>query len=119
MEKPLTRVEDIAAEFLKEIRDVQPVGPYYLIGACMGGVVAYEMAQQLRDAEQEVGPLILLETWLPDATSGQWMRASVRTLVALQLITSRLRLYVDMFKRLRGRQRRTRDRATGHALATD
>ncbi len=45
--EPLMRIEDIAAQFLAEIRTLQPRGPYRLLGACMGGVVAYEMAQQL------------------------------------------------------------------------
>ena len=68
-EKPLTSIEDIAAAFLGEIREVRPEGPYYLVGACMGGIVAYEMAHQLRAAGHEVGLLVLLETWLPVTTS--------------------------------------------------
>jgi thioesterase domain-containing protein len=38
----------MAAAYLAEIRQVQPEGPYNLLGACMGAVVAFEMAQQLR-----------------------------------------------------------------------
>ena len=104
-EKPLTSIEDIAAAFLGEIREVRPEGPYYLVGACMGGIVAYEMAQQLRAAGHEVGLLILLETWLPVTTSERRLRPDVRTLAALHLIVSRLRLYVQTLARLRGRQR--------------
>ena len=64
-DRPLTRIEDIAAAFLEELRQVQPHGPYNLLGVCMGGVVAYEMAQQLRAAGQEVAPLVLIDAWLP------------------------------------------------------
>ena len=71
-EKALTRIEDIAASFLAEIRDVQPAGPYTLVGTCMGGVVAYEMAQQLHLAGEKVDLLVLLETWRPMAPSGRF-----------------------------------------------
>jgi thioesterase domain-containing protein len=104
-EKPLTSIEEIATTFLREIREVQPEGPYYLIGACMGGVVAYEMAQQLHAAGKDVGLLILLETWLPVTTSERRLQFDVRTRVALKLIASRLRLYFQTLARLRGRQR--------------
>lgn len=105
LEKPLNRIEEIAASFLKEIREVQAVGPYYLMGACVGGVVAYEMAQQLRAAGQEVRLLVLLETWLPDTTAKRWRRPNVRALALLGLVFSRLRLYFHTLKGLHGRQR--------------
>jgi thioesterase domain-containing protein/acyl carrier protein len=104
-DEPLTSIEDIAAAFLREIRQVQPSGPYYLLGACMGGVIAYEMAQQLRAAGQAVGSLIFLETWLPATTDGGRLRPDVRTLAALDLIMSRLRVYINKLTSLRGRQR--------------
>jgi amino acid adenylation domain-containing protein len=62
---PLDRVEDIAAHYVNEIRRLQPQGPYSLGGACFGGAVAYEMAQQLRAQSQEVEFLLLVETWPP------------------------------------------------------
>ena len=63
--EPLERVEDIAAHYVREIRRLQPHGPYSLGGACFGGAVAYEMAQQLRAQSEEVEFLLLLETWPP------------------------------------------------------
>ncbi|MCP4664192.1 MAG: amino acid adenylation domain-containing protein [bacterium] len=41
------RIEDMAAHYIRELRAVQPEGPYFLAGWSMGGNVAYEMAQQL------------------------------------------------------------------------
>jgi thioesterase domain-containing protein len=59
----LTRVEDMAASYLQEIREVQPEGPYYLGGFCMGGSIAYEMAQLLAHDGQEVALLALFDTY--------------------------------------------------------
>jgi thioesterase domain-containing protein len=44
---PLTRVEDLAAYFAAQIREVQPAGPYVIAGYCAGGTIAFELAQQL------------------------------------------------------------------------
>jgi len=59
----LTRVEDMAAYYLNELRSLQPAGPYYLGGYCMGGAVAYEMAQRLIQDGQTIGALILFDTY--------------------------------------------------------
>ncbi len=64
-EKPFESIEPMAEHYVNEIRAVQPKGPYYLGGACFGGVVAYEMAQRLRAAGEEVAFLMMLETWPP------------------------------------------------------
>jgi amino acid adenylation domain-containing protein len=60
-----TSLQDMAAEYVRAIRAVQPMGPYHLGGWSMGGVVAYEMAQQLRAQGQSVGLLALLDTIIP------------------------------------------------------
>jgi thioesterase domain-containing protein len=56
-----SRLEDIAAQHLKEIRIVQPEGPYFLGGSDFGGMVAFEIAQQLHDQGQQVALLFLLD----------------------------------------------------------
>jgi len=45
-----TSIESMAAAHVKQIRRVQPDGPYFLAGLCAGGVIAVEMARQLEDA---------------------------------------------------------------------
>jgi thioesterase domain-containing protein/acyl carrier protein len=64
-ETPLKTIEAIAKAYIDEIRSVQPHGPYFLGGACMGGVVAFEMAQQFAAAGEQVALLALIETWSP------------------------------------------------------
>ena len=63
--EPLDRVEEMASAYLKEIRKIQPHGPYYVGGICLGGVVAFEIAQQLRAAGQEVRLVLLIDSFLP------------------------------------------------------
>ena len=103
--QPLDSIERIASEYLAEIREVQPSGPYHLIGMCMGGVVAYEMAQQLRAAGQAVRFLGLLETWPPDVASTLPRRLAARAPALLALVATRLQLYAETLRRLRGRER--------------
>ncbi len=60
---PLSTIEEMAAHYLKEIRAVQPVGPYYLGGYCLGGTIAYEMAQQLLQSGEKVALVAMLDTY--------------------------------------------------------
>jgi FkbH-like protein len=59
------RVEDMAAHYIKEIRSLQPKGPYLLGGNCFGGTVAFEMAQQLQTQGQKVALLALIDAYAP------------------------------------------------------
>ncbi|KAB8321061.1 amino acid adenylation domain-containing protein [Tolypothrix campylonemoides VB511288] len=62
---PLTRIEDMAALYIKQIQTIQPTGPYFIGGFSVGGVIAYEMAQQLRRQGQEVGLIVILDGGVP------------------------------------------------------
>ena len=62
---PLFRVEDMASLYLQEIQTVQPQGPYFLGGYSFGGIIAYQIAQQLHSQGQEVALLALLDTCRP------------------------------------------------------
>ncbi|PSB29399.1 non-ribosomal peptide synthetase [Stenomitos frigidus] len=59
----LDRVEAIATHYIKQMRALQSQGPYLLIGVSFGGLVAYEMAQQLKEQGQEVALLGLIDTY--------------------------------------------------------
>jgi thioesterase domain-containing protein/acyl carrier protein len=59
---PLTNIEDMAALYVKEIRRVRPTGPYLIGGYCMGGTIAYEVAQRLKAQGQDVALLTLFDT---------------------------------------------------------
>jgi thioesterase domain-containing protein/acyl carrier protein len=59
---PYTRIEDMAAHYIREIREVQPEGPYYLGGYSYGGAIAFEMAHQLKAQGQDVAFLAFFDT---------------------------------------------------------
>ena len=58
----VARVEDMAAIYVREIQQIQPQGPYFLAGYCMGGSIAYEIAQQLRAEGEAVAMVALFDT---------------------------------------------------------
>jgi thioesterase domain-containing protein/acyl carrier protein len=61
-EPTYTCIEDMAADYVREVLTVQPVGPYRLGGYSFGGNVAYEMAQQLQAQGKCVESLVLIDT---------------------------------------------------------
>ena len=59
---PHNRIDQMAAAYIKEMRTVQPEGPYFIAGVCTGGTISYEMACQLRAQNQEVAFLGLIDS---------------------------------------------------------
>ncbi|MGC2475198.1 MAG: amino acid adenylation domain-containing protein [Candidatus Sulfotelmatobacter sp.] len=94
----LTTIESMAAHYLKEIRGVQPNGPYHLGGFSMGGLVAYEMAQQLVAAGEEVGLVALFDTY---ATAPKSVNESLRDLLFHPTWTHVKRLPAELRKKVR------------------
>ncbi len=70
-------VEEVAARYIREIKKIQPVGPYFIGGYCAGGIVAYEIAQQLKAQGDQLAMLALFEVYTPEATVS---KASLRYL---------------------------------------
>ncbi|MCB0155793.1 MAG: amino acid adenylation domain-containing protein [Anaerolineae bacterium] len=64
-----TGIKALATRFVQEIRVIQPHGPYRLAGICFGGVIAFEMAQQLQSQHQDIEVLALIEPSPPPISS--------------------------------------------------
>ncbi|RKZ39029.1 MAG: non-ribosomal peptide synthetase, partial [Candidatus Parabeggiatoa sp. nov. 3] len=64
--KPYTSIEDMATHYIKEIQTVQQEGPYRLGGYSFGGLVAFEMSQQLQKRGHEVALLAIIEMIAPN-----------------------------------------------------
>ena len=59
---PHLTFEEMAKDYIAEMKSVQPEGPYFLGGFSGGGITAFEIAKQLREAGDEVAILVLLDT---------------------------------------------------------
>ncbi|WP_406835981.1 beta-ketoacyl synthase N-terminal-like domain-containing protein [Streptomyces sp. AHU1] len=63
-------LRELAALYVERVRTAQPQGPYRLGGYSFGGNVAFEMALQLQAAGEEVGPVLMLDTHVPESYVG-------------------------------------------------
>lgn len=70
---PRRRLRDVAESHISVMRGVQPEGPYALLGFSFGGMVAFEVARQLKAAGEEVDLLIIIDT--PLRGRPWWWRA--------------------------------------------
>ena len=68
-ERIQTTIEEIAADYLREVKKIQPAGPYHFLGESSGGLVAYEMAQRLHTEGQTTALLGMLDTYLEEMKS--------------------------------------------------
>ena len=85
-EQPGKPLEEMAARYCSAIRDVQRVGPYLLGGWSLGGVIAFEMARQLREQGEKVSLVAILDVEAPQRghrPSLDPRKASARDLMAL------------------------------------
>jgi acyl-coenzyme A synthetase/AMP-(fatty) acid ligase/thioesterase domain-containing protein len=60
--EPLTSISEMSQRFIEGIQKIQPQGPYYLAGMCYGGVVAFDIAQQLLKSGEPVAFLGILDS---------------------------------------------------------
>lgn len=79
-EKWTCGVEGVSALYLAEIKRRQPHGPYIVGGWSAGGVMAYEVAQQLVNSGEKVESLVLIDAPCP---------------VALDPLPARLHIFFD------------------------
>ncbi len=68
-QQTLPTIEKMAAVYIKEMRTIQPEGPYLLGGFCNGGLLAYEIASQLSDASEQVDLLALVTPSVSGSTN--------------------------------------------------
>jgi thioesterase domain-containing protein len=64
---PDRTIASTARRYVRDMRAVQPHGPYFVGGRSSGGIVAFEMACQLRSAGHEVLPVVLFDTGGPES----------------------------------------------------
>jgi amino acid adenylation domain-containing protein len=65
LEEPFTDMRAVASYYVEIVRSVQPEGPYILGGYSLGAVIAFEMAQQLKESGEEIALLAVLDEEAP------------------------------------------------------
>ncbi len=73
---PFASVPEMATQYITEMRTRLPQGPYVIVGACTGGLVAYEMAQQLVEQGAPV-VLCIVNSWQPSSYHRHYDTAEV------------------------------------------
>jgi acetoacetyl-CoA synthetase len=63
VDEPFDRIEDLAQFHLDAIQELQPHGPYFLVGYSLGGLVTLEMAQRLTEKGEKVALLAMIESY--------------------------------------------------------
>jgi acyl transferase domain-containing protein/thioesterase domain-containing protein/acyl carrier protein len=104
-----TSVEEIAQSYVSAIRKVQPEGPYRVVGHSFGGIVAFEVAQQLLAHGGTVSMLGLFDTIEPRYSRQVWESLGFGKRIAVHLSEFRFALRDrDLFGPLRRRFQKTR-----------
>jgi len=75
----LVTPQGLASDLITRVREVQPVGPYRLIGHSYGGIVAFEMAQQLRANGEQLAFVGLLDAYLASGVQRLSFRRRLQT----------------------------------------
>jgi len=68
--RPYNRAEyeEVAGEYVRAMREVQPEGPYQIGGTCEGARIAFEMTRILESQGQKVRLLAVIDTWVLENT---------------------------------------------------
>jgi thioesterase domain-containing protein len=91
IEEPFDRIEDIAQGYIDALEQIQPHGPYFLIGYSLGGLVTLEMAQRLRAKGEKIAILAMLDSY-PDTHQ---LSPGQRALLTLRLGRRRIATILD------------------------
>lgn len=93
---PNKNIKETAAHYIKEMKEIQPNGPYFLGGYCAGGIMAYEMATQLIKQGDQIGLLALFEAYTPEGTLPK---------TSFRYIMNRLRYFTKNFNGAHGNEK--------------
>jgi amino acid adenylation domain-containing protein len=98
-QQPHDRIETMAEFYLDEIRDVQPHGPYLLVGWSLGGLIAIEIAQRIQATGETVAMVGMLDSYLSMARF-QLLASRVDDRSVIRWLAPQLNLPVKELKKL-------------------
>lgn len=89
--QPLDRIEDMAGYSLEAVKQLQPHGPYLLVGFSLGGLVVLEMAQQLSAEGEKVELVAMLDSYPHAKHLSPWQQAKLSARQAWRRVARKLR----------------------------
>lgn len=92
VDEALTSIEEMAQFHLHAIKELQPQGPYFLLGYSLGGLVMLEIAQRLSEAGERIGLLVLVDTYPHKSKLTSAQRRQVTLRLARRRASSLMRL---------------------------
>jgi surfactin family lipopeptide synthetase A len=95
IDEPQAELRILAGNYVRQVRAIQPSGPYNFAGHSSGGLVVFEMACQLREAGETIGLLALLDC---DPDTGKFPHRSFRDWDSLKASFRRARAELDLSK---------------------
>ncbi|RYF71772.1 MAG: non-ribosomal peptide synthetase, partial [Cytophagaceae bacterium] len=100
IDEPFYSIEEMAAHYVETIVKHNPTGPYSLSGFSFGGIVAYEMARQMKEKGLDVGLVALFDAYAYDAgRSNPWWQRKAQ---GLNLFMNKVVHTLSLLKKLRG-----------------
>ena len=90
-------VENIAGQYIKDLKDIQAKDPYYLAGHSFGGLIAFEMAQQLREHNERVAVVIIFDSAAPLVEQKQQLSQSLKSFNDRDYIDLMLEMFRNIF----------------------
>jgi len=118
--QPLSKIEQMASIMAARLCEVQPEGPYQLVGYSLGGLLAFEAAAQLTSAGKSVPMLAIFDTFTPAGKTlrPRWQRLFLHAWF-LATRKDRLQQWYDLMeKRLEARQPALNARSIGESEFT-
>ncbi|GAB2813333.1 hypothetical protein GCM10027091_51940 [Streptomyces daliensis] len=67
-------IDDMASDYVEQIRTIQPHGPYHLVGFSFGGIPVHEVAVRLQQAGETVAALVVMDTYPTQHRGGEAVR---------------------------------------------
>jgi thioesterase domain-containing protein len=92
-DEEIPTIDQMIDHFISEIKNIQPEGPYYLVGECIGGMLMYEIARALGERGEDIAILVLMDTHVPSKQITRRARGEKRSHVLLKKL-SLLKQYI-------------------------
>jgi acyl transferase domain-containing protein/thioesterase domain-containing protein/D-arabinose 1-dehydrogenase-like Zn-dependent alcohol dehydrogenase/acyl carrier protein len=97
---PISQVEAMASQYIRQLQKHQPTGPYLLGGSSFGGMIAYEMAQQLKQQGEDIGLLVLIDTPGPEHMPTGHLNEDVEVMAYILEVGNGIRISVDELRQM-------------------